>query len=617
MSLAKLKKRYQETILDGMARALWIEAFTTWSDANHKCRWCERAIFSQAEHGASRVSGEDLEWIDETGSGDCPDSDDGHEPAEGGASGIEREPGGDLDESTPDTPDAAYLAAHDLQKLLAASEGVKREASAMSELFEMAMTIHEGEPFQFGATARGDADSKELREAAGEKFAYAEEFGFDIAMESLGHGTGWGDDHVTKRGTAEFAPAIPRFEVHYDGEELTWSGVARDADRMKATKAPADDLARRGGQQARYVAEDEPITQGKLGTIVVVNGANAQFARHKFVVQIASSKFLVYEDNEQDALDETIDFISENEEQFGGLLADNEVNERYDELVAGGMGEEAAHEEAELDKISGGNYGNWLNSSEVHITKDPSREELYRMAGVAQNPPPGNPPRIVVCAKCVAPLDRVRGKLVDDRGSARCDVNKGGAHVPVELDSQTSKKKRGRKNPDVGDEWGEGGAESGELVMMVKDAVTEDPRMAIAAYEPEVFSPLSPEGIAERTFDANAKPIFKGAPNLSYPIPRSVFITLHPARAAMTLEHEVRRDYGEKLEGQLLITHATHALDNLVALLNIKWPMPNARWAIIPYGWGYIALTDNEDRADGLIDQPSESATFAIGLEAT
>jgi hypothetical protein len=555
MSLAELKKRYQETILDGMARALWIMAFSEWSDENNKCRWCERAIWSQ-DPDHPHVMGEDLEWIDESGSGDCPDSDEGHEPSEHGASGIEFS-GEDLDDVVPETPDAAYLAAHDLQKLLAASEGVKKEASAMSELFEMAMTVHTGEPFQFGEDDDKRADSKKKREKQHAKLELAEKFGHDIAMESLGHGTGWGDDHVTKRDNAEFAPAIPRFHVHYDGEELTWGGEAREPGNLKG-----EDRSRTGTQEARYAAADLPITAGKLGKLDVINNDQASFHDHRFVVQIARSKFLVWADDDGDALDEVIDYIADQPPTLGGLLADETYEERFKDALKKFKGNrDKADEEASEGLYMGGNAGNYVDTSEVHITRDPTREQLYQIADVAQNP--------------------------------------------------SSSKRGRRKNPDIGDEWGPGGAESGELVMMVESAI--DSKGPLAAYKPKVFSPLSPEGIVERTTEALVAERLHKRTNA--PIQRSVFITLHPAAAAKALNAAIYAEHGAKLEGKFLVAHAGRLLDQLCEQLDRTWPMPNATWTVIPYGWGFMALTDNDDRDDGKIDQPSESATFAIGLE--
>ena len=537
MTLAALKKEYQSTILDGMARALWIDAFAAWQ---------ENAPTAGGGWGICKHCGAEIEdgWADEEhGGADCPNNDRGH------VAKVAR--GSDLEETTPETPDAAYLAAHDLNKLIAAAEGMKSEKTALADLFELAMQVHLGE---WGFDALDVVPDGQRRGPKStldnEQLAY--EFGFDIAMECLGTGVSWGAHHRVKRAGAVFEPTLPRFEVGYDGESLTWSGRQRGA--TPSTKAPAADIARHGTQEARYVGEDLAITQNTLGRLIVVNPDEVGQTKHSYVIQIADRFLLVYADDEGDALDEVIDYIDDHEETLGGLLADGIYDERLDEYRQEGMDDDLAFEKASDGLILGGNHGRYVDATEVHITADPSREQLYELAGVAQNPAPSK---------------------------------------------RSGRKKR---NPPVpGDEWGDGGAESAELVMMVRDAI--DPKGPLAAYKPEVFSPLSPEGVAERNHwdgrDIEA-------------VPRTVFIRLHPQAAAKAMNAIVYAEWGQKLEGQFLIDHVANLLSNLVAHLDRMWPMPNARWWVMNYGWGYRALIDSHNTDDG---QPAESAVVLIGVK--
>jgi hypothetical protein len=65
-----------------------------------------------------------------------------------------------------------------------------------------------------------------------------------------------------------------------------------------------------------------------------------------------------------------------------GLLADEQVNEEYARLIAEGMSEEDAQEEATIDTTCAGNCGNYLNSWEWGIVaEDPTRAQILEIQG--------------------------------------------------------------------------------------------------------------------------------------------------------------------------------------------------------------------------------------------
>jgi hypothetical protein len=79
----------------------------------------------------------------------------------------------------------------------------------------------------------------------------------------------------------------------------------------------------------------------------------------------------------EDALDECVDWIADN---APGLLADEAVNKEYARLVAEGMPEDRAHEEATADTTCAGNYGNYLNSWEwCIVVEDPTRARVIEV----------------------------------------------------------------------------------------------------------------------------------------------------------------------------------------------------------------------------------------------
>jgi hypothetical protein len=76
----------------------------------------------------------------------------------------------------------------------------------------------------------------------------------------------------------------------------------------------------------------------------------------------------------EECLDECIDYIAEH---APGLLCDDEVNAEYHRLVAEGMSEEKAQEQAEVDTTCAGNCGNRIQSDHWTIVlENPTRQQL-------------------------------------------------------------------------------------------------------------------------------------------------------------------------------------------------------------------------------------------------
>lgn len=359
MSLATTKKNYRNAILDGMARSLWIMAYADWAHGEAVCEHCGDRIWRTDEG----------DWRNEADGTSCPAFQDEreHEPSDTEGPNVAAA-GDDWDEAAPETPDAAYLAAGDLEKLLASSEGIK-QGEVLPDLFELAMTVHAGEPFEFGELGKG-RPSEELRKEREEKYDLAYEFGGMLAMEALGTGVAWGDDHRTKSVSGVFDPAIPDFGCHYDGEELTWEGRER-----KGTGHS------RGEQEARYAGRGEPTEQRKLGRITIVNPGDRAFYDHSYVLQFGAygdTVLLAYASSLDDALDECVDWLADN---APGLLADDAVEDAYNEARNQGKSEEEAREYAETDTTVAGNAGHHIMSHEwMVVAEDPDRDVLFEIA---------------------------------------------------------------------------------------------------------------------------------------------------------------------------------------------------------------------------------------------
>jgi hypothetical protein len=112
----------------------------------------------------------------------------------------------------------------------------------------------------------------------------------------------------------------------------------------------------------------------------IVNPGDKSFTSRRYLVSLGaygSTQLLVWANDVCSAIDEAIDWASENAH---GLLCNDQVREAYEEAIAEGKDEETALQAAEVDTICGGNYGNYIPSWGVHITENPTREYLKRLA---------------------------------------------------------------------------------------------------------------------------------------------------------------------------------------------------------------------------------------------
>jgi hypothetical protein len=114
--------------------------------------------------------------------------------------------------------------------------------------------------------------------------------------------------------------------------------------------------------------------------LIIVNPSDKSVYSRRYVVSLGAygwTRLLIWSSDVGSAIDEAIDWAAEN---APGLLCDDAVNEVYAEAIANGKSEEEAQEEAQVDTVCGGNYGNYLNSWEVSVTENPDREYLKRLA---------------------------------------------------------------------------------------------------------------------------------------------------------------------------------------------------------------------------------------------
>jgi len=91
------------------------------------------------------------------------------------------------------------------------------------------------------------------------------------------------------------------------------------------------------------------------------------------------TRLMVWARSLESALDECVDWIADN---APGLLADDGVHEQYKRLVAEGVDEEKAQEEATVDTTCAGNNGHYLNSWEWGIVaENPTRAQVLEILG--------------------------------------------------------------------------------------------------------------------------------------------------------------------------------------------------------------------------------------------
>lgn len=346
-----VKKQIEDAIRAGMSRYLWISAFASWA---------EEADLIQDVGAVADVRG---------------------------TSGIE------WDDVAPETPPAAIKAADDLIALFAAGERLTG-ATPMTELFELAMTVDQGEPFSYLNGGWGlihdlwVGRGKQRKREAMSIDDVANDFGAMMAAESLGQGVAWSDDHVVTdaRGT-DFDPSVPRFECYYDGQVLEWNGATRDGGEHAQRVHRHDDAPK----WARFGASDDGDEVGhpRIGSITIVN-PRAKHGKRKtpsFVLWfstggMSATHLLVYADNLDDALGECVDYLEE--QGLEGFFADDEVAEAYSTLIAEGVDEDEAREEAEVDTLAAGNHGRYLRTGTWGVTaENPSPAQLREIGGVA------------------------------------------------------------------------------------------------------------------------------------------------------------------------------------------------------------------------------------------
>lgn len=115
-------------------------------------------------------------------------------------------------------------------------------------------------------------------------------------------------------------------------------------------------------------------------SLVSVNPTDSHWTRHTYILWFGAygdTKLLLWANSLDDALDEAVDWLAENEP---GQLCDNAVFEAYKESLAGGMSEEEAQEWAAQDTTQAGNYGNYILSHEWGIVaEDPDRETILEL----------------------------------------------------------------------------------------------------------------------------------------------------------------------------------------------------------------------------------------------
>lgn len=174
-----VEKELDENIRDGMADALWESAYATWAEEAYR----------DATKG--RGTGYSLR---------------------------------NMLESMPPTPKVARKAASDLAQLIAdAHKGAGHYP--LVRLLELAFEAQTGRVLGLEpATPVVDLGWNEPSEATLSDLAMS--FGFLLAMQSMGNGVSWFDDHKQIKGRFDDKVlALPKhFECYYDGVYLRWSG---------------------------------------------------------------------------------------------------------------------------------------------------------------------------------------------------------------------------------------------------------------------------------------------------------------------------------------------------------------------------------------------------------
>lgn len=250
----------------------------------------------------------------------------------------------DWDTAAPDTPSAAEKAAMDLARLIVAQGGI-----SLGELFVMAETADHEEDFEI--IPIGQMERWMTREL--------EYFGHYLAHMSIGDGSSWFDDH------AQFELDLPDFECHFDGEDLIWSG--------KLSASPIEVIPSASGAQATF-------TSDRIGRI---HNLKDSWGPRRFILQLGENLLLINARSLDDALDEAIDWVEENDED---LLVDDQINEEYQRLLAEGVDEQEASEQAEVDTTTGGNHSRHIMSDAWSIVAEDPDDDTVVKIGRNRNP---------------------------------------------------------------------------------------------------------------------------------------------------------------------------------------------------------------------------------------
>lgn len=358
----EIKAHYEAHIREGMARYLWLSAFANWAEGAD--------VVQDADDQVAMTVTSGIEW----------------------------------DEVAPETPPAAVQAAADLVRLFEVGEQLSG-ATPMTELFELAMTVHQGEVFELLTDDAPMAVTRVLVKVRGKRdwewktialegddgaYSIAYEFGSMMAAEALGDGVGWSDDHrVTDARGVDFDPSAPSFECYYDGAHLNWNGVTREREGGQSLHGSegAPHWQRIGGDEEGDV---ETLT---IGEITVVNPRDRPGARHRHGVhtyilwfgQGQQHLLMAYARSLDDALDECIDWLED--QNIPDIFADADIAEYQQELLASGEAEneEDAYEMATDGVTHGGNHGRMLRDDDWGLrAEDPSPAQINEIGQVAQ-----------------------------------------------------------------------------------------------------------------------------------------------------------------------------------------------------------------------------------------
>jgi hypothetical protein len=113
-------------------------------------------------------------------------------------------------------------------------------------------------------------------------------------------------------------------------------------------------------------------------TLFAVNTAERGYAKHRYILwfgDMYAKYLLVWANSLEDALDECVDCISD---KWPGMLADNEVKDEYNRLIAEGETEEQAQEHAEADTTY--TEGHYLHSWQWGIVlENPTRAQIKEL----------------------------------------------------------------------------------------------------------------------------------------------------------------------------------------------------------------------------------------------